>query len=147
LFLTKARDENFNMNSKTNTLVIRTPEGIVFSLLLAGPVTRCLAWVVDLMCVMVIMIVIGWLRSILNLFSSDIAAGMMIVLYFVVSIGYGMALEWFWRGQTIGKRLLRLRVVDEQGLRLQSSQIVIRNLLRFVDSLPGCTSSAESRAC
>ncbi|MFQ5990014.1 MAG: RDD family protein, partial [Candidatus Methylomirabilales bacterium] len=39
-------------------------------------------------------------------------------------------------GQTLGKRLLRLRVIDEQGLRLQFSQIVIRNLLRFVDMLP-----------
>ena len=30
--------------SKINTLLIKTPEGIVFSLLLAGPVTRFLAW-------------------------------------------------------------------------------------------------------
>jgi hypothetical protein len=36
----------------------------------------------------------------------------------------------------VGKRLLRLRVVDIQGLRLQFGQIVIRNLLRFVDALP-----------
>jgi len=58
------------------------------------------------------------------------------VVYFIVSIGYGMAAEWYWRGQTVGKRLLRLRVMDAQGLRLQFSQIVIRNLLRFVDMLP-----------
>ena len=51
---------------------------------------------------------------------------------FAISI----ALEWWWRGQTIGKRLLRLRVVDAGGLRLHFHQIVIRNLLRFVDSLP-----------
>ena len=44
--------------------------------------------------------------------------------------------EWRWRGQTIGKRLLRLRVVDAEGMRLQFNQIVTRNLLRFVDSLP-----------
>ena len=56
--------------------------------------------------------------------------------YFVVSIGYPIATEWYWRGQTLGKRLLRLRVMDAQGLRLQFSQIVIRNLLRFVDMLP-----------
>jgi hypothetical protein len=56
--------------------------------------------------------------------------------YFVVSVGYGIALEWLWRGQTIGKRLFRLRVMDAQGLRLQFSQIVIRNLLRTVDNLP-----------
>ena len=45
-------------------------------------------------------------------------------------------MEWYWQGQTLGKKLLRLRVMDAQGLRLQFSQVVIRNLLRFVDSLP-----------
>ena len=29
-------------------------------------------------------------------------------------------------------------VPDESGLRLQPSQVVVRNLLRFVDSLPLC---------
>jgi len=32
--------------------------------------------------------------------------------------------------------MLRLRVMDRQGLRLQPSQIVIRNLLRFADGMP-----------
>ena len=32
--------------------------------------------------------------------------------------------------------LFHLRVMDAQALRLQFSQIVIRNLLRFIDSLP-----------
>jgi RDD family len=45
-------------------------------------------------------------------------------------------LEWAWRGQTVGKRLFRLRVVDAESRRLQFNQIVTRNLLRFVDSLP-----------
>ena len=56
---------------------------------------------------------------------------------FAISVGYAIFTEWFWRGQTVGKRLLRLRVIEEQGLRLQFSQIVTRNLLRFVDMLPG----------
>jgi hypothetical protein len=47
-----------------------------------------------------------------------------------------MAQEWYWQGQTIGKRLFKLRVMDSQGLQLQPSQIVIRNLLRAVDGLP-----------
>ena len=34
---------------KSNSLFIRTPEGIVFSQLLAGPVTRFLAWFIDLL--------------------------------------------------------------------------------------------------
>src|SRR5262249_28351400 len=52
-------------------------------------------------------------------------------------IGYGIFCEWMWRGQTPGKRMFRLRVVDIGGMRLQFNQIVVRNLLRFVDRLPG----------
>jgi hypothetical protein len=36
------------LNPRTHTLPIRTPEGIVFSQVLASPVTRCLAWSLDL---------------------------------------------------------------------------------------------------
>jgi hypothetical protein len=74
--------------------------------------------------------------GILGVLSVDIAMGFSILASFVVQIGYGIVLEWFWRGQTIGKKLLRLRVMDDQGLSLQFSQVVIRNLLRVIDQLP-----------
>ena len=34
--------------------------------------------------------------------------------------------------------LTRLRVMDADGLRLQFHQILMRNLVRFADLLPGC---------
>ena len=123
-------------SSKTNTLLVKTPEGIVFSLLLAGPVTRFLAWAVDVACIGVLCSVAGTLLGFLGLINFDFARAIIALAYFVIPIGYGIVMEWFWRGQTIGKRLLRLRVMDAQGLRLQFSQIAIRNLLRFVDMLP-----------
>jgi uncharacterized RDD family membrane protein YckC len=121
---------------KTNILTIKTPEGIVFSLRLSGPITRFLAWTIDLATIAVMASIIKSLLGILGIFSQDLASAVSILAYFVVSIGYGIATEWYWRGQTLGKRLFRLRVMDEQGLHLQFNQIVIRNLLRFVDSLP-----------
>jgi len=123
---------------KTATLLIRTPEGIVFSQVLAGPVTRCLAWIVDLACISV---VLSFLRLFVKLFlliSPSFGAALELIGYFVISIGYGIFCEWSWRGQTVGKRVLRLRVVDAEGLRLQFNQIVTRNLLRFVDLMPVC---------
>lgn len=122
--------------SKIGTLVIRTPEGISFSLPIAGPVTRFFAWVIDLACVSVAATLLSTLTLFLGFISMDLANAVFVVLYFLVSIGYGITLEWLWRGQTLGKRMLGLRVMDEQGLRLQFSQVVIRNLLRFIDSLP-----------
>jgi len=122
--------------SKANTLTIRTPEGVVFSMQLAGPVTRFMAWAIDLAAISVISSMLNVIFGIIGFISRDIAMAVGILSYFVVSTGYGIATEWYWQGQTLGKRLLKLRVMDEQGLRLQFSQIVIRNLLRFVDSLP-----------
>ena len=124
------------ISGKPNTLLIRTPEGVVFSLLLAGPVTRFLAWSIDLACVSVASTFIGMILSFLKLFSFDFGRAILVLVYFLISIGYGIVAEWYWRGQTVGKRLLRLRVIDAQALRLQFSQVVIRNLLRFVDALP-----------
>ena len=125
-----------NPQHKTNTLTIRTPEGIEFSFLLAGPITRFLAWAVDLMVILAIGKLLTVMVGVVGIVSRDLAVAASILVYFVVSIGYGIALEWYWNGQTLGKRLLRLRVNDVRGMQLQSSQIVIRNLLRFVDSLP-----------
>lgn len=123
-------------SGQTNMLTIRTPEGIVFSMQLASPVARCLAWAVDALCVMVTAIVVQIIVGIFSLVSSDVAGAMMFIMMFVLQIFYPILSEWFWRGQTVGKRVLRLRVMDAQGLRLHFSQVVIRNLLRAVDFLP-----------
>jgi len=121
---------------KTNTLTIRTPEGIEFSFLLAGPISRFLAWSVDLLAILAINKLLNVVFAAAGILSQDLATAANILGYFVVSIGYGIFLEWHWQGQTLGKRLMRLRVADVHGLHLQFSQVVIRNLLRFVDSLP-----------
>ena len=121
---------------RSNTLTVRTPEGISFSLLLAGPASRFLAWAVDLAFITVFASFLSKMLSLLGLLSLDVSRALVLIMYFGVSIGYGIVLEWALRGQTLGKRLLRLRVMDEQGLRLQFSQVVIRNLMRFVEMQP-----------
>ena len=121
---------------KTSTLQIKTPEGIVFSQLLAGPVSRFLAWLIDLFAISALASIAGKVLGLLGVLSPNISTAVLTLSYFAISIGYGIALEWAWRGQTIGKKLCRLRVVDAEGMRLQFDQIVTRNLLRFVDMLP-----------
>lgn len=124
------------INTRFHTQNIRTPEGVVFSLMLAGPVPRMLAWIVDLAAISVLTSTIRMALRPVVVVSPDAATALSILIYFVVTIGYGICLEWLWNGQTLGKRLLCLRVEDEGGHRLHFSQIVVRNLLRFVDSLP-----------
>lgn len=119
-------------------LRIRTPEGITFAYQLAGPITRCLAWAIDMIVLMIMLIVVSLSLSFLGLLSPDFYGALMVLAGFVVSISYGVIFEWFLRGQTIGKRALRLRVMDADGLRLQFHQVLMRNLVRFADLLPGC---------
>jgi uncharacterized RDD family membrane protein YckC len=128
--------EPMNPQDKTNRLTIRTPEGIEFSLLLAGPVSRFLAWSVDFLAILALNKLLNVVLGFVGILSRDLAMAGDILGYFVISIGYGIFLEWYWQGQTPGKKLMRLRVTDLHGLQLQFSQVVIRNLLRFVDSIP-----------
>jgi uncharacterized RDD family membrane protein YckC len=118
------------------TLAIRTPEGVEFSLPLAGPFSRMAAIFIDLAILISAGTLLERVMAPLNLISQDAAGAVYTVLYFVLSMLYGMTCEWFWRGQTVGKRILGLRVVDSRGLRLEASQIIVRNVLRLVDMLP-----------
>ncbi len=123
--------------SSANTLRLRTPEGITFALPLAGPMTRLLAWMVDVLIVGAVSTVLSIAMALLGWMARDLATALATIGFFVLQLGYPIATEWLWRGQTLGKRAFRLRVVDAHGLRLQFSQIAIRNLLRAVDILPG----------
>jgi uncharacterized RDD family membrane protein YckC len=117
-------------------LELRTPEGMEFRLPLAGPVSRLLALSIDLAAVMAAGTVVQKLLDVVAAFSADAAQGLGTVLYFAVSMLYSILAEWLWQGQTVGKRLLGIRVMDRDGLPIHMSQIVVRNLLRPVDMLP-----------
>ncbi len=124
------------MRTEHGSLRIQAPEGVTFSYRLAGPASRMLALLIDLTCIFGATGIIGRGIALLNVVSADAANAVYLILYFAITAGYSIAFEWLWRGQTIGKRMLRLRVVDAQGLHLQWNQVVLRNLLRFVDALP-----------
>src|SRR5687767_289793 len=96
----------------TSELRIRTAEGVVFAHALAGPVTRCLAAAIDILSAGIIASAIGRLLGLTGIINEDLTQALIISGYFVISIGYSIVMEWVWRGQTIGKKLLRLRVVD-----------------------------------
>jgi uncharacterized RDD family membrane protein YckC len=122
--------------TRRDALVIRTPEGIEFSLPLAGPFTRMVALIIDLAVVMAMGQMIEKILGPLGFLGRDVSEAVITVAYFAISLIYAALAEWLWRGQTVGKRLLNLRVVDARGLRLEPSQVVVRNLMRFIDALP-----------
>ena len=123
--------------ARQSTLTIETPEGVIWAFDLATPVTRALAWSVDAAGIAALTYFIGeTLAGTRHVESRTGPRRYRWRVYLLASMGYAIVLEWRWRGQTVGKRLLRLRVIDADGLQLRFAQIVLRNLIRAVDMLP-----------
>ena len=64
-------------------------------------------------------------------------AGVAAFLILTSWVAYFVLLEWLWNGQTIGKRRAGLRVIGPDGEPARFTAVLIRNLVRLVDFLPG----------
>jgi uncharacterized RDD family membrane protein YckC len=122
--------------STTTDLTIETAEGVLFRLPLASPASRLYAMLLD--AVIVLGTVNGLGMLVYWIFSKAPGFGVMVNTLAELAIGflYGALMEGFWNGQTIGKRLFHLRVIDQTGLPLRIEQAWVRNLMRIFDALP-----------
>ena len=111
---------------------VATPEGVELDLRLAGPVGRACAWLVDLFLRMTGLLVL-WLVLIPL---GQLGVGVWLILLFLVEWLYPVAFEIWAGGATPGKKLLGLRVVNDDGTPVSRWASVTRNLLRAVDILP-----------
>lgn len=124
------------MRNATEAYEIRTPENVVFTFALAGVGARALAWLVDLAVMGVLWGIAAAIAVSLGMWLGGLAAALYFVLAFLVQWGYGTFTEWRWAGQTVGKRIVGLRVLSLGGMRIGFVQSVVRNLVRSVDLLP-----------
>ena len=115
---------------------VLTPEYVEFRFTLAGIYSRFLAWLLDAVIVIagtsVVLIVLNAVMS----FFPGFASALSMVVYFLVDWGYAITLETAWSGQTVGKRVMNLRVIQESGVRIGFYHAALRNLARPVDRLP-----------
>jgi uncharacterized RDD family membrane protein YckC len=115
---------------------IRTPENVSFDFELAGVASRAVAWVIDCVVIGVLLVFGILLATLLGVVIGGVASAIYFVLAFLIQWGYGAASEWRWNGQTIGKRIVGIRVLQLAGARPTLMQAVVRNLVRIVDVLP-----------
>jgi uncharacterized RDD family membrane protein YckC len=109
-----------------------TPERIVFQYPLAGPFRRCFAYLIDVAIVFATVFVAAIVLLLISLGSVS-SAGPILVAYFVIMWGYRIVFEVLLNGQTLGKRLVGLRVVSDQGVPITPAQAVLRNVVGSVD--------------
>jgi uncharacterized RDD family membrane protein YckC len=131
-------------------LSIETPELVSIDLSLAGVGSRCLAVLIDYL-IQGVTVWVGFLLFALLIsgnfdwgsaarvnsptaYKWGVAIG--IAIPFLLHWGYFTLFEAFWNGQTPGKRLMKLRVIQQSGRALGLFESMSRNLIRFIDMLP-----------
>jgi uncharacterized RDD family membrane protein YckC len=127
-------------------LIIDTPEQIPLEFALAGVGSRFLALAFDTVlqaAAVAVLAALAFAASRVASFSISTAglgtwaiAGLLLA-GFVVYSGYFAIFESIWTGQTPGKRLVGLRVIDVSGRPITVYAALIRNLMRIVDQVPG----------
>ena len=121
------------MNSKLdNILTVITPEGIEIEQRLAGIWSRSYAWMFDLLIRLLIYILLISITS----FMDVLGYGLLLIGVFVLEWFYPVFFEIKYNGQTPGKMLLNIRVVNADATNIGWSESLLRNILRTVDFLP-----------
>lgn len=119
---------------------IETAQNIGIQQKVAGIGERVLAFLID----MLILIIYAVISSI-SLNSLDVGKGKMYMVYVVIGLPvflYYLLWETFYNGQTPGKSIMKIRVVQLDGSRPRFSQYLIRWLLRLIDITLGSGSIA-----
>ncbi|PYP84564.1 MAG: hypothetical protein DMF61_19375 [Blastocatellia bacterium AA13] len=123
-------------------LIIETPERVELHYVLANVGNRFLAAAIDHIIQIVVLTALllgaAWLTrwGFFSRMNSWIAAGSVLGV-FALYWGYFVVFETFWSGQTPGKRIMKLRVVREDGRPVRFFEVFVRNILRLaIDFMP-----------
>jgi uncharacterized RDD family membrane protein YckC len=113
-------------------LALETPEGVEIELRPAGPFARALALLIDEFIRWLVLIA----AAIALGFFGALGFGMFSLTTFLVYWWYGVAFEVLAGGQTPGKRMQHIAVVNADGTPIQLGASLVRNVLLVVDILP-----------
>lgn len=111
---------------------VETPEAIDLIAQVAGPVPRVLAYTIDLSIRLLILCIL----SVVLAFMGDAGWGGFMIFSFLFEWFYPVLYEVLRQGQTPGKKILGIAVVNDDLTPTTWSTSIIRNLLRAVDALP-----------
>lgn len=136
-----------------NMLRVTTPENIAFQYEVVGPFRRLFAYIIDVLIVFgsygLLMIAVQLLVSLVilpllinigggTIFQEFLGIfwGLQLVILFVIYWFYGAYFETNFNGATLGKSLLKMRVIAIDGHAVDGVQAILRNFFRLLDLMP-----------
>jgi uncharacterized RDD family membrane protein YckC len=134
---------------QAETHYIDTPEQVGLEFSVAGIGSRFVALLMDMLIVCAVfllellaMVMIGAAAATTHSIGgvSETAGKWFVALIIFVNFGifwgYFALFEAYWKGQTPGKRVMKLRVIKDSGRQITFFEALARNLMRVVDYLP-----------
>ena len=134
------------------TMQVTTPENISFHYQLAGPFRRIFAYSLDILISLgayaVICIFVSICFAVLTIPAryfgatgllealEGIISGLSAIGWFVIYWFYGAYMEAQFNGQTLGKRITKMRVITTDGHAIDGVQATLRNFFRLLDIMP-----------
>lgn len=125
---------------------ISTPENVDLHLELAGIGNRILAAIIDTIISYVLVAAVALvlyliymganlapLSSSARAIVASIAIFVGLIVIFAILFGYYIFFEGRWQGQTPGKKLVNIRVIEQNGQPVSWAAVCIRNLIRTLD--------------
>ena len=125
----------------------QTSEKIRIDYRIAGLPVRIAAFLVDALVLgviffffyILILLLLAGSAALSDMIKSDAPYIVLVVVgiaYALLFLLYPFIFEWLMKGQTPGKKALRIRAVREDGSYLTFMAVLLRNLFRIVDMLP-----------
>lgn len=128
-------------------LRMETPEQIEVNLELAGLGSRFIAqlvdWIIKVVVLLILLIAFSiiagmaqsgfdrWIEG-----TSSLTIALYVIILYLLLLSYGLFFESVWKGQTPGKWLVGIRVIQENGSPISFTAAGIRNFLAMADFLP-----------
>lgn len=120
----------------SSTLV--PPEGVPLTFRTAGLGVRLGAQIIDLLLTTVFVIAVIILLAFGFDAPGDLIMSVAALMFFLIRTPYYVLTELLWNGATLGKQMLKLRVVSADGRTLTPHAVVVRNLMKEAEVfLPG----------
>lgn len=131
------------MEQNSDQLNIETPELVSIEMPLAGIGSRFIALLIDTLIWLAAILLVALLSWMLvpgitafSKLSAQWAVALYVFLLFLLNWGYFTLFEAFWNGRTPGKRVARIRVIQQSGRAIGLFESMARNFVRYVDQIP-----------
>ncbi|MBK8207760.1 MAG: RDD family protein [Planctomycetes bacterium] len=123
------------------------PEDVKAAFEVASPFARVLAFLLDALMIAgltFVAVLVGSMMLVASMFvgMTGFAYALLLIVLFVIQVGYFFIFEVFFSGQTPGKYACKLRVIKEDGEEISPLQGLVKSFMRFAIMIPPFTALA-----